>query len=129
MIKQLLRFGAIGVVSTVVHVIVALILHHLFGVSPLWSNAGAFFTAWMISYAGNWVWTFEANTTHAHSAPRYLVVALGGFALNQLIVFVATTWLNWPFWLALIPVVMIVPSIGFVASRYWAYRQSERDTL
>lgn len=125
MIRQFVRFGLIGVVSTLVHVAVALLLHHLFGFSPLWSNAMAFMTAWMVSYVGNWVWTFEAATTHSHSAPRFFIVALGGFALNQLIVLITSEWWGWPFWLALIPVVMIVPLVGFIASRYWAYRQSE----
>jgi len=124
MIRQFVRFGLIGVVSTLVHVAVALILHHFFGFSPLWSNAMAFMTAWMVSYVGNWVWTFEAATTHSHSAPRFFIVAAGGFALNQLIVLITSEWWGWPFWLALVPVVMIVPLVGFIASRYWAYRQS-----
>lgn len=125
MIRQLFRFGLIGVVSTLVHVAVALIVHYLFGVSQLWSNAIAFATAWSVSYAGNWLWTFEATTTHAHSAPRYMVVAGCGFALNQLIVLITSEWWGWPMWLALVPVVMIVPLVGFFASRYWAYKQSE----
>jgi putative flippase GtrA len=125
MIRQVVRFGLIGVVSTLVHLTAALFLHHLFGFSPLWSNAMAFMTAWLVSYVGNWVWTFEAATTHRHSAPRFLIVALGGFALNQLIVLITNELWGWPFWLALVPVVMIVPLVGFIASRYWAYRQSE----
>lgn len=123
MIRQFFRFGMIGVIATLVHVVVALLLHHLLEVSPLWSNAIAFITAWLVSYAGNWVWTFEAATTHRHSAPRFLIVALAGFALNQLIVLITSNWWGWPFWLALVPVVMIVPLVGFLASRYWAYRQ------
>ncbi len=125
MIRQFFRFGMIGIVSTVVHVAVALLLHHLFGFSPLWSNALAFATAWTVSYVGNWVWTFEAATTHTHSAPRFFIVAVSGFALNQLIVFITSEWWGWPLWLSLVPVVMIVPLVGFLASRYWAYRQSE----
>ena len=54
-----------------------------------------------------------------------LAVALGGFCLNQLIVWITTALWAWPFWMALIPVVIIVPLIGFIASRYWAYRQIE----
>lgn len=122
--RQLFRFGMIGGLSTVAHLAVGLALHHFAGFSPLWANLFAFLSAWSVSYAGNWLWTFEARTAHAYSVPRYVAVALSCFALNQSIVFMATEFLGWPFWLALIPVVLIVPAVGFVASRYWAYRAS-----
>ncbi len=102
-----------------------LALHYGLGLSNLWSSALAFATAWTVSYLGNWVWTFQGRTTHTYSAPRFLAVALGGFCLNQLIVYITTGLWAWPFWMALIPVVIIVPLIGFIASRYWAYRQTE----
>jgi putative flippase GtrA len=124
MTVQLIRFGLIGIVATIVHVLVALSFHHGYGLSPLWSNALAFITAWAFSYVGHWRWTFGANTEHAYSIPRFLVVAIGGFGLNQLIVFVATAILGWPLWLALIPAMIIVPLASFVASRVWAYHQA-----
>ena len=125
LIGQATRFGLIGIAATIVHVVVALLMHDGFGLSPLWANAVAFLTAWTVSYAGNWIWTFGARTTHDYSVPRYFIVALCGFCLNQLIVFVTTGLWGWPFWAALIPVVVIVPLVGFIASRYWAYRQTE----
>ena len=125
MMGQLMRFGVIGVIATVIHVAIALLLHHLIGVSPLWSNAIAFITAWMFSYVGNRVWTFESETRHTRAIPRYFLVSCCGFALNQLIVFVTVSWWGWPFWLALACAVTIVPLISFTASRYWAYGQSE----
>ncbi len=122
---QFARFGIIGIAATIIHVVTALVLHHGLDLSPLWSNAIAFLTAWAVSYGGNWAWTFQGRTAHNYSAPRYLAVAIGGFCLNQLIVLVATGLWDWPFWLALIPVVIIVPLVGFLASRYWAYRATE----
>ena len=124
MIKQALRFGLVGIVATLVHVVTVLVMHYLAGFSTLWANAIAFLTAWTVSYIGNWLWTFEAPTAHSHSAPRYFFVGIAGFALNQVIVEITTNWWAWPMWLALVPVVMVVPLVSFLASRYWAYRKS-----
>ncbi len=121
LLRQLKRFAITGGAATIAHVVAGLALHHFAGLSPLWANFFAFLTAWIVSYLGNWFWTFEARTTHRYSAPRFLIVALGSFALNQAIVWFTTGILDWPFWLALVPVVIIVPLAGFLASRYWAY--------
>ncbi len=122
MIFQFMRFGLVGAVATGVHLVSALVYHHIFGLTPLVANACAFMTAWAVSYFGNWVWTFGAVTAHNQSAPRYLAVALAGFVLNQTIVYITANLWSWPLWAALIPVVMIVPLVNFLASRFWAYR-------
>ena len=124
---QFYRFVVIGILATVVHVVVALALHHIAGMPPLWANPVAFLTAWILSYSGNWLWTFEGRTAHKYSVPRYLTVSLASFGLNQFIVFIATKYFLWPFWLALLPAVIIVPVFGFAASRYWAYRDTSSD--
>lgn len=121
---QLVRFGCVGLAATAVHSSTALSLHHLADWSPLWSNAVAFTIAWFVSYLGNWAWTFSGTATHSQSAPRFLAVALSGFCLNQVLIYLTTSVLGWPFWAGLCLVLSIVPILTFTASRLWAYRTS-----
>ncbi len=118
---QLLRFAIVGGGATLIHVGAALTLNGVLGLSPLRANFVAFLAAWAFSYWGNFVWTFGAAVAHKTALPRFLALSAGLFAVNQAIVYVAVEFWGWPFWAALIPVVMIVPIAGFLASRFWAF--------
>lgn len=114
---QAMKFGVVGSGATFVHVLAALTYNGLVGITPLWANFFAFLTAAIVSYAGNWFWTFNGVSRHLHAFPRFAVLALTCFALNQLIVYVVVEWLGQPLWLAMVPVVAVVPAFGFWLSR------------
>jgi putative flippase GtrA len=110
---QAMKFGVVGGGATFVHVLAALTYNGLAGVTPLWANFFAFLTAAIVSYAGNWFWTFNGVSRHFHAFPRFALLALTCFALNQLIVFGVVQLLGQPLWLAMVPVVIIIPVLGF----------------
>jgi putative flippase GtrA len=89
------------------------------------ANAAAFALAWSVSYAGNYLLTFEAAARHRQALPRFMVVSALGFALNQSLVWLLVQVMNWAFWQALVPVVVIVPLTGFILSRWWAFKPAE----
>jgi len=112
-LRQVMKFVTVGCGATAVHVLTALTLHSLFQVAPLRANFAAFLTAVCVSYMGNWYWTFDGTSRHAFSAPRFVVVSLSCFAVNQAIVYGVVELLHQPFWLAMVPVVIIIPALGF----------------
>lgn len=119
---QFFRFAAMGGVATLTHLIVALTLNERLGLSALTANFLAFTTAILISYLGNHRWTFTRQGRHDHYLPRFLIVALTGMILNQLIVYGIVELGGWSYRLALAVVVLIVPLITFSLNRQWVFK-------
>lgn len=112
-----MKFATVGGGATLVHVLAALTLNGLAHVAPLRANFLAFLVASCVSYAGNWFWTFEGSSSHGFSLPRFAALSLSCFALNQAIVYGVVEQLGRPLWLAMIPVVIVVPAFGFWLSK------------
>lgn len=112
-----MKFAAVGGGATLVHVLVALSLNGLAQVAPLRANFLAFLVASCVSYAGNWFWTFDGSSRHVFSLPRFAALSLSCFALNQAIVYGVVETLGQPLWLAMVPVVVVVPAFGFWLSK------------
>ena len=126
-LRQMPKFFAVGGGATAVHVAAALSFNGLAGIAPLWANVMAFFVASAVSYFGNWFWTFDAASRHGLAAPRFLALSLSCFAVNQAIVYAVVEWLGRPLWLAMIPVVIVVPAFGFWLSRSWVFLPVRAD--
>ena len=117
LLHQLGKFASVGVVATVLHVVSALGLNSGLAVAPLRANVVAFVVATIWSYLGNWIWTFEAKARFQQSAPRFFAMSLGCFGVNQSIVYVVTELRHLPMWIAMVPVVVLVPLFSFWLSK------------
>jgi putative flippase GtrA len=122
LVTRISRFATVGVAATLVHILVALMLHAGAGMDALEANLAAFVVAWSVSYLGNYVYTFQAVSRHRQSVPRFVAVSLAGFTLNQSIVFFCISHLGLAYWQALIPVAVLVPLFSFVLSLNWAFK-------
>jgi putative flippase GtrA len=118
---QVLRFGLVGGLVTLLHVAVALSVNGLFGIDPLWANFIAFLVACGVSYALNWLWTFDAVSRHGAALPKFLAVSVSGFILNQSIVFALVTLAGHPMWVAMLPVMVVIPVFSFIMSKTWVF--------
>lgn len=114
---QAARFLVVGGLATAVHIVTALGLHHFARMAPHPSNLVAFLVACCVSYFGNWLWTFGSVSDHGYALPRFLIVAISGFCVNQLVVFLIVDILHHPFWIAIIPAVAVVPAVTFWLNR------------
>lgn len=121
-VSRVWRFGVVGVVATLVHVAVGMGLHHGAGTSPLWANGVAFTVAVVVSFLGQTRLTFPEATADRSAFLRFFAVALLGFSLNQLVVWVVTGPFAGPYWIGLAIVVSTVPVVTFLSLRYWALR-------
>jgi putative flippase GtrA len=120
MIRQLLRFGAVGIAAMTVHWAVVALLVPL-GSQPLLANIAAFAVAFNVSYAGHRHWTFATPHTSHSTFKRFLGVALLGFALNEALYYVLLR-AGMEYRLALMLVLVAVAALTFVLSRFWAFR-------
>jgi len=119
------RYAITGVAATVMHVAMALFLHGILGLAALKANLGAFTAAWLLSYFGNHAWTFGGTCAHRDSIPRFLAASLMALALNQAMVWFLTGVVGWPLAWALVPVVLIVPTIGYLINQAWVFQHRQ----
>jgi putative flippase GtrA len=125
LLRQAAKFAAIGGGATAVHVLTALALNSLMQVVPLRANFVAFLVASFVSYMGNWYWTFDGNSRHVFSVPRFAALSLACFAVNQAIVYGIVELLHQPLWLAMVPVVIVIPTFGFWLSRTKVFKNAD----
>jgi putative flippase GtrA len=123
LVRQGAVFGAVGVAATLTHVLIALALEGWAGVAPLLANLIGYTSGIGVSYFGHARLTFGAPSRDGAQFARFLAVTLFGLGLNQLIVWVCVHPLDWPFWMALVAVVLLVPGPTFLLAKLWAFRR------
>jgi putative flippase GtrA len=122
LIRQLARFGAVGIAAMAVHWSIVALLVPL-GSPPLLANVIAFAIAFNVSYVGHRNWTFADTTPHATTFRRFLGVALLSFALNEALYYLLLRQ-GIEYRIALFAVLVAVAALTFVLSRYWAFRRA-----
>jgi putative flippase GtrA len=124
------KFGGVGLAATAVHVTIFSALIEFWNIEPMKSNAIAFGLAFWISFFGHFYWTFaggeDARRSLGNAGIRFLFVALTGFVLNSLVVYIVEHQLRLPYVYATFGMVFIVPLVLFLMSRYWAFAAIQR---
>jgi putative flippase GtrA len=124
-VREINVFAVVGVIATACHYATALGAHHFLALAPMSATFAGYVASVGVSYFGNSLFTFRRPALHGPQFIRFAVISLAGLAINQTIVFITTRRFGWPFYEALIPVVLIVPASTFVMSKFWAFRAAE----
>jgi putative flippase GtrA len=125
---RIVRFGIVGVAAAGLHYLVVIGLVELMSMQPLTANLIGFSTSVWISYFGHRHWTFGAHTTTSTntSMRRFLMTAILGFGVNELLFYLLLHFLPLPYYVSLIIVDAIVAIMTYALSHLWAFRvQSE----
>lgn len=117
LLRQVAKFATIGAGSTALHVASALFFNSALGFTALIANFMAFLVASAFTFLGNYFWTFSKSGTFASTIPRFVVLSTGCFAANQAIVYGVTSVMLLPLWVAMLPVVALIPAFSFWASK------------
>lgn len=126
MLGQLLRFGLVGILATVVHMVIGFLLIQA-GWHPLLANTCAFVIAFFVSFVGHLGYSFaDQETSFSRSFSRFVVVGLIGFFVNQLILAVLIALAVTSDTVSLLISTGCAAMVTFGLSKFWAFR-SERD--
>lgn len=123
MISQLAFFGGVGAAAAATHYLVVLALVPL-GLHPLLANVVAFAVAFQVSYFGHRHLTFASTARqlpHRQTLPRFLLVAVTSFLLNEAMFFLLLRYTTLPYQLSLAIVLVTVAALTFVLSRRFAF--------
>ncbi|HSB97731.1 MAG TPA: GtrA family protein [Spongiibacteraceae bacterium] len=130
MIRQLARFGVVGIAAMAVHWLVVAVLVPL-GALPLIANVVAFAIAFNVSYIGHRHWTFAADSAvdvvaddRGTPFKRFFGVALLSFVLNEILYYLLLRYTTLDYRIALLIVLIAVAALTFILSRYWAFRRA-----
>lgn len=126
MLGQLIRFGIVGGISTVIYAIVYLPLAD--HVLPRgWATAAvppAFLAAAAVGFVLHSGWSFKGHGTRDNSGrqhAKFLLVQGFGMLLNMAFTWILADRLHQPNWVPLIPVVTITPLATFALNRQWVF--------
>lgn len=122
-LRSISWFGLVGACAALVHYISAVLIEANHWLTPAYANLLAFLIAFPVSYFGHRSLSFAGNVrSHLHALPRFLTVAITGFAANQWLLLSLLQHTQLPFWLALGLVMVLVAVATFLSSKYWAFR-------
>jgi putative flippase GtrA len=113
--RQLIRFGVVGVCAAAVYVGVTALLVERLGQSILVGTVVAFVVGSAVSYAGNALWSFEAQPTPGNAA-SFAAVVLAGLLVNALIALTGEH-LGVGYLVVNFTVLIVVPAFNFVGHR------------
>lgn len=117
---RLLKFGATGLFSTLLHFLIVWGLVELRGVWPPNANLVAFGVATCFAFLVNTYWSFSSQF-NPRRLVRYGIVAGAGATFAWLISY-AFVHLDIDYRLGVLAVTLMVPPVVFIAHQLWTYR-------
>mgnify|MGYP003607742087 CR=1 FL=1 len=122
LLRRAVRFVAVGVLNTAVGLLTMYALMYVADVGPLPANAAGYAVGFLLGFALNRRWTFEARATvHSQLAP-YMAVIAGAYLVNLGLVFVLTRDLRMNAYLAQLAGMAVYTPLAFLGCHVWVFR-------
>jgi putative flippase GtrA len=119
---RLASFGLVGCVAAAVHLGTVVLLVGSFHWPPLGANVAGWIVAFVVSFLGQWRFTFRARRAAPWpAARRFFVISCTGFAANELAYAVLLHWSRLPYDLVLAGVLVATAVMTYVLSSRWAF--------
>ena len=126
-LAAVVRFGVVGVASTLVYLGVSLVLLDK-GVAPHWTNLLAFGFGTVASYLGHYFFTYRSGESHLRLGTRFFLVTAGlallCAGLHQLALLVGASPRE-----AALFVTLAYPPLSFGLNHFWAFARGASGRL
>lgn len=123
MSRTLFWFGVVGCLAMSVHFSLVAWVLVPWGLSPLLANIFGFLIAFIVSYWGHRLKTFQASDVpHGSALPRFFLVALLSFAVNECLYYLLLRYSPLDYRSALLLVLVAVASLTLLLGRFWAFK-------
>jgi len=116
------RFTLVGILAACVHISIVWTLISQLGIEALSANLVAFLTAFIVSFTGQYLWTFRSNQNWQSALIRFFLISLLGFALNNTVLIAVLSLGLMSDSLAAILSACVIPVITYLAGRLWAFK-------
>jgi putative flippase GtrA len=125
-IQTLARFGMVGIVATILHLSVALLLYGHFNIAPLLANLLAFLAAFLFSFIGHYLWTFQSQRGRLSCLLRFLTISLFALSTNMYVLKELIAYRLLPESWAIPAAATVIPIATYLAARLWAFSNKHR---
>jgi putative flippase GtrA len=121
LVKKFVRFASVGVLGTVAHYIVLIILVEIVNTTAIVGSSFGFLMGAAVNYTLNYYYTFKSNKQHIETVPKFYLVAALGFLINGLIIYGLAHLLAVNYILSQLVATAIVLVWGFAANYLWTF--------
>ena len=120
--RQLIRYGLVGVVSNAAIYFVYLLITYL-GVEPKTAMTLVYIIGTAIGFIGNRKWTFAHRGDSSGAVLRYALAHLFGYLLNFLILLTFVDHLGYAHQWVQVVAIIIVAGFLFIVFKYFVFRE------
>jgi putative flippase GtrA len=122
LIGQLIRFGLVGLGSTLLYAAVYWPLA-TYVMWPVLAVVIAFAVAVTAGFFLHSRWSFKGHerTEDGKTKAQFLAVQTAGMLMNAAFTWIAVDWLHGPTWWPLVPAVLVTPFLTFALNRWWVF--------
>lgn len=119
MFQQLLRYGLVGGVSTLIHIGVAISFIRFIENSIIWSNVIGFLVAYCFSYTAQSLFVFREKLAPSKAIKFFLVqaAALGVAMLVSVSVIAAHPYIK------VVLTALLLPLVAFLIHKLWTFKK------
>jgi putative flippase GtrA len=121
-VKQLIRYGFVGVVNNVVIYIIYLLITYL-GVEPKTAMSLMYLTGASIGFVVNRSWTFGHRGDFFGAAMRYVLAHIFGYLLNFMILYIFVDRLGYGHQWVQAVAIIVVAGFLFLFFKYFVFRE------
>lgn len=120
--SQLIRFGIVGLISTLIDFAVLTILTELFGIHYLTSAAIGFIVSTLFNYLASMSYVFNSRFNDGNKKKElliFLLLSIIGLGLNQLFMWIFVEVLQLFYVIAKVCATILVMGWNFVSRKLW----------
>lgn len=121
-LQQFVLFFGVGAVATACHYLCMIALADGLGIAAVPAAVCGYLAGAVTSYWLNYRYTFTSTRAHRSTATRFAMVALGGLALNTLLMAVLTAQLGMHYLLAQVLATGLILCWNFALNKIWTFR-------
>ena len=118
---RILRYGVVGITSTVVYFVLVAVLVEVFDQDPVLSAVVATSVIITMAYLLNHRWVFASARSHTSAFPSFLMATLISMTLNTGIMYLTVHIQGWWYGIGLVLATMIVPPTNFLLNYFWCF--------
>jgi len=118
---RLLRFGIVGVVATLTHYVLALVMVAVAGLPAQAAHVMGFLAAVPVSFLGHYHWTFRSSVNYSRAARRFFAAAAGAFLVSAMLLEVLNRLTTWDVAATILVCVLVIPGVSYVINRVFVF--------
>jgi putative flippase GtrA len=129
LIRQSLRFGAVGMVNTAIGLLAIYAVIFFFNTGPVVANAIGYAIGLAVSFVLNRIWTFGDGRSVGKVLPRYLLAAAISYLFNLSVVLLGTYYFGvGPYLIQLFGIGVYTVTL-FLGCRWFVFKESPRNEV